>query len=261
MDIVSRAQWGARPPRSRRTISLPTPELFLHHTAGSEPDGTAGVRRVQDFHMDVRGWSDIAYSFLVDRYGVVFEGRGAGVSGAHTKGHNTTSHAICVLGHYDREEPSVASVSALGRLVDHGRREGWWHDLTGGHRDVASTSCPGDNLYRLIGTLDVRTELAQAVVGHTAADLEQGRVLAAAYDAALVRVSADGVLSAERSGAPVDVKFAWLVGSARKTADVSVFPDGHVSIVGQDRDETAGKLARVLLNHPPDTIRRRGRPW
>lgn len=155
MNIVSRQQWGAKPPRSRRTITLPTPKLFLHHTAGSEPDGADGVRRIQAFHMDTRGYADIAYSFVVDRDGVVFEGRGAGVAGAHTRGHNTTSHAICVIGHYDNERPTTATLDAVAALVAHGHTQGWWpNQLTGGHRDVGSTSCPGRHLYAQIDTIN-----------------------------------------------------------------------------------------------------------
>ena len=157
MRLLTRADWGARPPRSRRTMMLPKADLYLHHTAGSEPDGPAGVRAVQAFHMDRRGYHDIAYSFVVDRIGAVFEGRGAGVVGAHTKGHNTTSHAICVLGHYDRETPSEAALDGVAGLVAHGRRQGWWPaGITGGHRDVGSTSCPGNRLYAAIPDLNRR---------------------------------------------------------------------------------------------------------
>jgi hypothetical protein len=155
VDIVSRAQWGARPPKGRSTIPTPSRDLWLHHTAGSEPDGPAGVRAVQNFHMDRRGFLDIAYSFVVDRQGVVFEGRGAGVQGGHTAGHNRTSHAICVLGNYETQQPTGAAVRAVADLVAYGHSRGWWPArLSGGHRDVGSTACPGKHLYALIGAIN-----------------------------------------------------------------------------------------------------------
>ena len=56
IDIVDRSQWGARSPRRRSSIPVPTEQLWLHHSAGSER-GSAGVRGIQNFHM--------GYSWLV----------------------------------------------------------------------------------------------------------------------------------------------------------------------------------------------------
>lgn len=163
VTIVSRAAWGARAPKRRYTIHTPTPRLWLHHTAGNEPDGAAGLRRIQNFHMNTRGWSDIAYSFVIDRRGVIYEGRGPGVAGGHTAGDNSTSHAICVIGNYDVQHPPQAVLDAIAALIRHGRAQGWWRDLTGGHRDArgASTACPGRHLYAAI------PRIRQAAEGNT----------------------------------------------------------------------------------------------
>lgn len=151
MKIISRAEWGARPPKGTPTrIPTPTPELWLHHTASSG-SGAAKVRQTQNFHMDSRGWSDIAYSFIIDVNGDVYEGRGAGISGGHTRGHNYVSHAICLLGNYNLTTPSAAALGSIVDLVAHGASEGWWpNQLTGGHRDTRGSNpgdCPGDKLY------------------------------------------------------------------------------------------------------------------
>lgn len=145
MRIVTRREWGARPARSRHAIATPTPRLWLHHAAG-EFSGAGGVRQIQAFHMDTRGYSDVAYSFLVDDDGTVFEGRGVGIAGGHTKGDNTLSHAICALGNYENREPGPRLIDAIAELAAHGYRQGWWSDsFTGGHRDApgAQTACPG----------------------------------------------------------------------------------------------------------------------
>ena len=157
VDIISRSEWGARAPRSRTEIPLPTPELWLHHSAGSER-GAAGVRAIQNFHMDTRGWTDIAYSFLIDRDTFeIYEGRGAGVSGGHTFGHNFISHGICVMGNFETVVPADGLISQIGALVRHGNLEGWWPSiLTGGHRDVRPTLCPGENMYVQIDEINRR---------------------------------------------------------------------------------------------------------
>jgi hypothetical protein len=153
VDIVTRAEWGARPPKRRHFIDTPTPRLWLHHTAGALDAGGNGVwwddvRGIQDFHMDVRGWSDIAYSFLVGG-GMVFEGRGVGIAGGHTAGENTESHAICLIGNYEFMHPTDADLQAIADLTRHGLEHGWWaDDITGPHKAApgASTACCGRHL-------------------------------------------------------------------------------------------------------------------
>ncbi len=155
VDIIPRSEWRARSPRGATPIDVPTPELWLHHSAGREV-GPAGVRSIQRFHMDNLGWTDIAYSFIVDRTdGRIFEGRGDGILGGHTLGRNSVSHGICVMGNFQTGAVSDVAVRAVADLVRHGHRQGWWPDgLSGGHRDVRSTQCPGVNLYNRIDEIN-----------------------------------------------------------------------------------------------------------
>lgn len=163
IDFVTRAEWGARPPAwgPYPVDAMPTPELWLHHTASAGSDEVS-MRAIQDFHMDVRGWSDIAYSFLIDNDAPdvdTFIGRGAGIAGGHTLGHNEHSHAICVIGDYTSVPPHEDTLEAISKLVAYGYQEGWWPlGFTGGHRDAsgANTSCPGDALWPLIGSINQR---------------------------------------------------------------------------------------------------------
>lgn len=156
MKIVTRAEWGARQPTKRYTMPTPTPRLWLHHAA-VEYEGAAAVRECQRFHMDSKGWADIAYSFLVDDDGTVYEGRGAGVVGAHTEGDNSSSHGICAMGNYQGRDPSDTLIRAIAGLVAHGHRLYWWPAaFTGGHRQApgAQTACPGDRLFRRLDEIN-----------------------------------------------------------------------------------------------------------
>ena len=71
--------------------------MVVHHTAGSNSYRLADVpgiiRGIWYYHVQSRGWCDIAYNFLVDRYGGIWEGRQGGVTepiiGGHTYGYNT----------------------------------------------------------------------------------------------------------------------------------------------------------------------------
>lgn len=149
LRIVSRREWGAADPTKRYTMPTPTPRLWIHHTA-LERRWAAGVRETQRFHMKDRGWSDIAYSYLVDDDGTVYEGRGAGVVGAHTSGDNSRSHAIAAMGNFELREPPQRMLDAIADLARHGRQAGWWGGITGAHRDApgASTACCGRHLYK-----------------------------------------------------------------------------------------------------------------
>lgn len=154
MRIITRAEWGARQPKRRYTIK-PTPRLWLHHFATNGWKGIAGMRECQRFHMDTKGWADIAYSFCVDNdTGVIYEGRGALVAGGHTADDNTTSHAICIMGNTHAVDLSPKAVRSIAWLTAHGKAKGWWTTptITGSHRDAQAwgysrkngTVCAGD---------------------------------------------------------------------------------------------------------------------
>lgn len=164
LRIIPREEAGLVPPRYRNLIPTPTAELWLHHSAGALDAGGNGVwwddvQGIQRFHMAPKsqggkGWSDIAYSFLVGG-GQVFEGRGAGVAGGHTAGDNSSSHAICLIGDYTWMVPKQEDLEAIAWLMRHGREQGWWDELTGPHRDApgAQTTCCGTNLIACIPDL------------------------------------------------------------------------------------------------------------
>lgn len=152
MQIIPRAGWNAAPPKTAPLhIALPTPHLWLHHSE-VEAFGLAAVKSIQLFHMNTRGWNDIAYSFLIDRDGTVYEGRGVGIQGAHTlapppdtAAENRESHGICLLGDLMAHTPPKPQTDSLLHLIKWGSDQGWWHILTGGHEDAPgnATSCPG----------------------------------------------------------------------------------------------------------------------
>lgn len=152
VTIVPRAGWGA-PATGAPPIPVPTPELWLHHS-GADGHGAGEVRAIRDYHIRRRGMVDIAYSFVVDMDGTIYEGRGAGRAGGHTRDHNSRSHGVCALGNYEHVQPSPAMIRALADLARHGHQAGWWlpRGYTGGHRDVpgAATACPGRHLYAAI---------------------------------------------------------------------------------------------------------------
>lgn len=144
MNIVTRAGWDARPPRSVTAASWAKRDTFVTHYGGT---GTLGQspRQIQNFHMDTRGWSDIAYNWLVDHHGTIYEGRGWDRVGSHTADHNTHTVGVCFIG--GEGDATPAARAAIRWLYDEAVRLKGGPLLQRGHRDFNPTECPGDDLY------------------------------------------------------------------------------------------------------------------
>lgn len=152
---LSREEWGAEPPKARVHIDKDNIEgIFVHYTGmytSSQEDHSlckSRVKGIQEFHQGPsRGWSDIAYSWLVCKHGFIYEGRGWEVQGAHTQGYNSTNHAVCFLGgdRIGRDDVTHIGREALSKVIRESFRRGYGK-LVRPHRAVNSTSCPGDEL-------------------------------------------------------------------------------------------------------------------
>ncbi len=186
--IITRAAWGADeslrngPPTYMSTVKVG----FVHHTASSnsywqtsgwtQADAAKDIRAIYAYDTVGLGWNDIAYNFLVDMAGRIYEGRAGGVDkavmGAHTGGFNTNSFGVAALGNLDSASPSAAMVTGIARIMAwkldlfHRNPNGYESLVSGGytgsrypagtvatikaisaHRDVISTACPGRYLY------------------------------------------------------------------------------------------------------------------
>lgn len=158
--LYSRKEWGARPPRPLNDQPRAPREAFLHHTAGASGHKSLEaqkkeMRNIQNFHMDGRGWSDVAYHFLVFQpfgnvpYARVFEGRDWHKIPAAQEGHNTGTLAVCVVGDFTRVELKRNTRHAIAALLK-GHQAGRALVTLGAHNDVSGTSCPGANAEKWI---------------------------------------------------------------------------------------------------------------
>jgi N-acetylmuramoyl-L-alanine amidase len=159
-SIISRAQWGARPPRGTEAMKTPVPYVIVHHTVMGEGECSNRsecievMKDIQDLHMDTNGWDDIGYSLLVGGDGSVYEGRGWNRVGAHSPGYNDKSIGISVIGNFMDHLPSQAQMNLTQKLIECGQQEGYiiQNYTLYGHRDVRDTDCPGDKFYQEIST-------------------------------------------------------------------------------------------------------------
>ncbi len=169
----ARLDWcpsGNCPPQSNPTSTTVT-HLIVHHSAGSNSssDWAARVRSIWNYHVNSNGWSDIGYNYLIDPNGVIYEGRGNNILGAHFSGMNTGTMGICLIGNYDpatgNATPSNAMINSLEELLSWKECDisadpltSSYHNASSqnlmhiaGHRDAGTgTVCPGDNVYNLL---------------------------------------------------------------------------------------------------------------
>ncbi len=183
--ILPRQDWSAD-----ESLMSWTPEYkrvqkaVVHHTAGDD-GGTnvaATIRAIYYFHAVTRGWGDIGYSYLVDKYGNIWTGRSGGdhVIAGHAYGWNNGSIGVAAVGTFTSTAPTPAMTGAIANIIamkfsqfgiqpygsdtfthQEQRSDGTWIPVTSnppniqGHRDAnyivgkngGQTECPGGALY------------------------------------------------------------------------------------------------------------------
>lgn len=140
----------------------------VHHSVLYETDDPTTMRAIQQQHMELRGWADIAYHFGVGQNGQVFAGRPLDVRGTHVAGFNTGSVGVVFLGDFSLSLPTLAQLETGRRLLD------WLAlrlELThlAGHGDFNSdTDCPGQHLRAALSALAQSAGLALGTGGYVA---------------------------------------------------------------------------------------------
>lgn len=167
-DIESRAEWCPSGDCPAQTSPTPTnvTHMIVHHAAGTNNanDWAAIVRAIWDLHVNGNGWSDVGYNYLIDPNGIVYEGRGYNILGAHFCGMNTGTMGVCMMGNYTDIVPTTQSLESLERLLAwkscdigadplgesyHASSNAVIKNISG-HRDGCATACPGDSFYPLL---------------------------------------------------------------------------------------------------------------
>lgn len=112
------------------------------------------VQDIQKFHIESRGFNDIAYNFLIAGDGFVYVGRGWDYQGAHTKGFNANTICIAFIGNFDKYSPIVSQLNQAQKLLEEGvklNKIAANYNLYG-QRQLTATQSPGTYLYNFIKT-------------------------------------------------------------------------------------------------------------
>lgn len=191
--VIPKAAWGAVPVAGEFTPHV-IEEITVHHTAvmlETNADAPARARQHQAYHQSL-GWPDLAYHFLVDANGHVYEGRPLDAAGDTATNYEPAGHLlICCEGDFDRQRIGTAQYGALVAMLAWGSTQyGVATAAIKGHRDLAATSCPGDDLYaylsdgRLAAAVD--EQIASGPARLELLDTESALALVAAIEAGSV---------------------------------------------------------------------------
>ena len=160
VPIVTRAEWGAHDP------VLPMREhrierITIHHTATRQDTSRSlaqKLRGLQAFSQrdDSLGdgrkkpaWADVPYHYYIAVDGTVGEARSWRYVGDSNTPYDPTGHLLIVVeGNFEDEQLTEPQMRALEALVtSFARRFHVPGERLGGHKDYASTRCPGKHLY------------------------------------------------------------------------------------------------------------------
>lgn len=169
--IISRAEWGAKPPHLDdsaegrydpvtnpggyyiydQPLSEILTTIVVHHTALPLTDGPHDI---QQKHIQQRGYADIAYHFVISDAGQIYEGRPLTVRGAHTGGHNTGTVGIVLMSNFEQTTPLDGQLATLLAL-SHWLIQQYGIAYLAGHHDFQpdETVCPGATLAALLPTI------------------------------------------------------------------------------------------------------------
>jgi hypothetical protein len=249
--INSRASWSARPSVDPPSVAPTVRMAIVHHSVTANdyaPGDVPGIlRSIQTFHIDGRGWNDIAYNFAVDKFGTIWEARGGGITnaviGGHAMGANYQTTGVVTLGDFTAAAAPQAMVSSVADLIGwklyvHGTDPNGANTYTLGentkyptgtvlglpnvigHRDVGATGCPGDNLYPRLGEIRSRA----------GSKWNQQRGIPGFWPGVVIGSNADGRLQAFVIGNDQQIRTQWQLSDGRWS--------GWLTLGGQ----VAGKL-------------------
>ena len=151
-NVVYRTEWGARKP-TRLIPIFPSPTSIIIHYIGapisSNDPEIQRVRSTQNYHMDTRKWTDVAYNFLVGQSGKIYVGRGRARRNAANRPSKRNLSICALLG---TKYPAVSDemLQGIQELIWDLVQEFPTIKKIKCHKNLKATSCPGPALTNLV---------------------------------------------------------------------------------------------------------------
>ncbi len=175
VPVIPRSAWTSAGPRMSNINPMNgISRITVHHdgmnafTSTAQRDAASRLNQIRASHLrrtarSGEKWADIGYHYIIDPAGRVWEGRNIQFQGAHVQDQNEHNLGVMVMGNYDRQSPTSASVATLDAfLAMQMRRYRVPISRVKTHRELAPTECPGDTLQAFM--LRTRSRSGQLLV-------------------------------------------------------------------------------------------------
>lgn len=226
--IASRASWAPRYGDGFAVIGTTAwRDVFVHHSVTRVPGGANATVAQEQEHMRLlesigqnNFGGGISYTVIVFPSGRAYQGHSLDRRGAHTYQRNDSARAICFVGNFEEDTPTNAAINAASNVLAEWRAAGLPSRVTGGHRDVYQTACPGKNLY-----------------------------------AALSRIKAENATQEGKDEMSWDARIKNHYGSDVPAGDMLAYIDEHVNDIAAEQAAQRALLAEIA-NDPNVTLER-----
>ena len=288
--ILPRDVWGADlPPTGPMKREAPGDVRFLlvHHSASpNDYSAEQSIRYLRSFYhyhtSAAKGWPDIAYNFLVDEHGQIFEGRQGSIKwperGDATGGSQGFALLTCFIGNHQDVAPTEPAQSAMvallawlantykidprpGSTVEFVSRGSNLHPegklvvtpTITGHRTMSRTTCPGDQAFALVEhSFPAAVTAALSVAGPASSSSPTRSTTAAATTTSTTSAPAQPVEVPETSiDIPPDTTSVTLVSPA-PTAPSTIQPNEQSPPTSGLLPTHAGGEEIGVASPPPD---------
>ncbi len=162
--IVPRDTWGRLKPQYSQLASDWDYKSVVIHDIGNW--GTKNPSYIEGWQMRKNKFPEIGFHFLIAPNGTIYEGRKLFFRGDHMRAANTGKIGILVLGDFQDnlleidDDPTKEQTNSLVKLVLALKGKFSGIVTLGAHRDFdTTTKCPGDDLYKLLPNVRVKTGL------------------------------------------------------------------------------------------------------
>lgn len=163
--VIPRSRWTSWFPEDADMDRLGRVRRITVHHEGNRPFTATSIAECRARLVNVLngergvGHRDIAYHYVIDPAGRVWEARDLRWEGRHTRNNHTGNLGVVCLGNFEEQSIPPAQLAALERFLrDLQKKHKIGRKQIFTHQELSPTLCPGKDLQRKMGPL--RTRLA-----------------------------------------------------------------------------------------------------
>jgi len=172
IEIMSREDWNAQPAKESVIWHIPR-YITIHHTGTNQNPNHTATEKLQalqkfsytqgvlaDGVTPKKPWPDVPYHYYITVNGTVVEGREIQYQGDSNTDYDLNGHALIVVeGNFNKERVKDIQYEKLEQLVIAiAKKYKVPAEEIYGHKDQAETTCPGEDLYKLLPQLRQKVE-------------------------------------------------------------------------------------------------------